>query len=80
MTAPFHHAPTGDAVPVSRSVFQGIEAVRRSGLTNMLDRPVVAGIAEEMGHVEAASWIRENRDLYARAIFRGFRIDEDEGR
>ena len=34
-------------VKVPKAVLDGIEAVRRSGLTNMLDRPVVAELAEE---------------------------------
>jgi hypothetical protein len=45
-----------------------------SGLTNMLDRPRVAEIADEMGYAETARWVRENRDLYARAIFHGFEV------
>ena len=61
-------------VPVPRDVFDGIEAVRRSGLTNMLDRPRVAELAAEFGFNEAAEWIAANRDLYARAIFHGFNI------
>jgi hypothetical protein len=62
------------STPVSREVFEGIEAVRLSGLTNMLDRPRVAEIADEMGYAESARWVRENRDLYARAIFQGFEV------
>jgi hypothetical protein len=56
-----------------------IEAVRRSGLTNMLDRPAVAHIAEEMGFEASARWVREHRDLYAHAIFHGFEVVEQEG-
>ena len=63
-----------ERVPVPHRVFEGIEAVRRSGLTNMLDRLRVAEIAEEMGFSEAAEWIRNNRELYARAIFHGFEV------
>jgi hypothetical protein len=63
-------------VPVTHEVFAGIEAVRRSGLTNMLDRPRVAEIAEEMSFHESTRWIRANRDLYARAIFHGFDVIE----
>jgi hypothetical protein len=63
-------------VSVTHEVFAGIEAVRRSGLTNMLDRPRVAEIAEEMGFQESACWIRANRDLYAQAIFHGFEVIE----
>lgn len=31
---------------IPQEVLDGVEAVRRSGLTNMLDRPVVAELAE----------------------------------
>lgn len=68
----------GDRVRITAKVFEGVEAVRLSGLTNMLDRPVVAEIAEEMGYEESARWVREHRDLYARAIFQGFEPIEKE--
>ena len=61
-------------VPVTREIFDGIEAVRRSGLTNMLDRPVVARLAGEMGYGEAARWVRLHRDLYSRLIFHGMKV------
>ena len=44
----------------------------------MLDRPVVARIAEEMGFDEAARWVEANRPLYAAGIFRGFAVEEGE--
>ncbi len=66
-------------VQVPREVFEGIEAVRLSGLTNMLDRTVVAEIADGMGYEQAARWVRENRDLYARGIFHGFEVIEKPG-
>jgi len=63
----------GDApVRVRRAVLAGIEAVRQSGLTNMLDRPVVAKLAEAFGFDEAAVWIRAHREEYANGLFRGF--------
>lgn len=62
-------------VAVPRDVLDGLEAVRRSGLTNMLDRPRVAEIAEEMGFETCARWVRENRELYARGIFEGFVVE-----
>ena len=61
-------------IPVSEAVWQGLEAVRLSGLTNMLDRPVVATLAEEMGFFETARWIREHRREFAHGIFQGFRV------
>jgi len=65
-------------VKVPKAVLDGLEAVRRSGLTNMLDRPVVAQLAEEFGFEEAARWIRTRRKAYAEGIFRGFTVEEDE--
>jgi uncharacterized protein DUF5049 len=53
-------------------VLEGIEAVRLSGITNMLDLERVAELAIEFGHPEAALWIHEHRDLYAQGIVRGF--------
>ena len=63
-------------IVVSIAVFQGLEAVRQSGYTNMLDRPRVIELAEMMGYAETADWVRENRNLYAAAIFGGFVADE----
>lgn len=60
------------AVLVSREVLDGLEAVRLSGLTNMLDGPVVADIAMRMGYDVTARWVREHRDRYAAGVFRGF--------
>ena len=69
-----------DRIPVTRAVFDGIEAVRRSGKTNMLDRPRVALLCDEMGFYESALWVMENRDAYSRAIFHGFEVtDEPQG-
>lgn len=64
------------AVKIPYEVFEGLEAVRSSGLTNMFDRRVVIEIAETMGFDETVEWIRENRDLYAHGIFRGFEEEE----
>ena len=65
------------AVRVTRGVYEGIEAVRRSGLTNMLDRPVVARLAGEMGYEDASRWVRLHRDLYSRAVFHGLKVEEE---
>ena len=59
-------------IPVSKNVFLGIDAVRKSGLTNMLIRPVVIELARGLGFPETADWIENNRKLYAEGIFKGF--------
>ena len=65
-------------IRVPKDVLDGLEAVRRSGLTNMLDRPVVVRLAEEMGFEGAARWVETHRKEYAEGIFRGFEAEEDE--
>jgi hypothetical protein len=68
-----------ERVSVSSEVFEGLEAVRLSGRTNMLDRPRVADLADAMGFEASARWVRANRDLYARAVFNGFEVIEEGG-
>jgi len=65
-------------IVVTRSVWDGLEVVRRSGLTNMLDAPRVAEIADHLGYDEAAAWIQDNRRSYAEGVFMGFKV-QDEG-
>jgi len=57
-----------------------IQAVRRCGLTNMLDRPVVADLAEKLGFPEAARWIETHPRNYAEGVFRGFVVDPEGGK
>jgi hypothetical protein len=64
-------------VPIPARVFEGLEAVRQSGVTNMCDRPRVIEIAEFWGFEETADWLRANRHLYAQGIFHGFRVVEE---
>lgn len=64
------------AVLVPLEVLGGLEAVRRSGLTNMLDRPAVIHIAEEMGFKSAAEWVFDHPAEYARGVFEGFEAED----
>lgn len=59
-------------VRVPADVLEGLEAVRLSGKTNMLDAPRVIELAHEMEHYATALWVHENRGLYAHGIFQGF--------
>ncbi len=69
-------------IPIPADVLEGLEAVRFSGKTNMLDIPVVAKLALDMGHPQTALWVHEHQALYAVGVFRGFeatdRLDENE--
>jgi hypothetical protein len=64
-------------VKVPKVVLDGLEAVRQSGLTNMLDRPVVAQLAAELGFESAARWIKTHRRESAEGIFHGFEATEE---
>lgn len=67
-------------IPVPAVVWQGIDAVRLSGLTNMLDRPEVTRIARELDFSEAAGWIEAHPKEYAEGVFRGFVVEPDGGK
>jgi hypothetical protein len=57
-----------------------VPAVWLSGLTNMLDRPVVARLAGERGYPDAARWIEKHPKEYAEGVFRGFIVDPQGGK
>jgi hypothetical protein len=63
-------------VPVPADVMEGLEAVRLSGKTNMLDAPMVQRLAYEMDYFETVLWIEEHPDLYRIGIFVGFETIE----
>ena len=68
-----------DKVQIPENVLEGIEAVRKSGRTNMLARDTVAAIALELGYVDAAFWLEDkaNHKTYAQGIFKGFTEEEN---
>ncbi|WP_246041620.1 DUF5049 domain-containing protein [Desulfoglaeba alkanexedens] len=67
-------------IPVPALVWQGVDAVRLSGLTNMLDRPEVVRIARKLDFTEAAGWIDAHPKEYAEGVFRGFVVEPDGGK
>lgn len=69
-----------ERIPIPALIWQGVDAVRLSGLTNMLDRPVVARLAGELGYPDAARWIEEHPKEYAEGVFRGFIVDPQGGK
>jgi hypothetical protein len=59
-------------IRIPREVLDGIEAVRESGRTNMLDRLAVQYIANELEYFATLIWLEDHRDDYARGLFHGF--------
>lgn len=64
------------AVKVPAKVLDGIDAVRDSGKTNMLDSRAVQFYANKMEHYETVLWIEDNRSEYGRGIFEGFEAED----
>lgn len=64
-------------IQITKKVFTGLEAVRRSGATNMFDRPRVIELLEEMGFDQSADWVRNHKTEYANGIFQGFEAVDD---
>jgi len=64
-----------NAVRVPEAVLEGLEGVRRTGLTNMLDRNAVQYWADHFEYFETVVWIEDNPKLYAEGIFRGFEAE-----
>lgn len=66
-------------VQITRAVFDGIEFIRRSGATNMLDRPMVLTLAKEWDFPETADWIEQSdTGTYGRLILQGPDVVEDD--
>lgn len=69
---------SNDRVQIAQAVFEGLEIIRRSGATNMLDRQMVLHLAREWDFVETADWIeRVDTRTYGRLIFQGPEVLED---
>lgn len=63
---------TNERVQITRAVFDGLEFIKQSGATNMLDRPTVLALAQEWGFIETAEWIEQvDTGTYGRLILQG---------
>jgi hypothetical protein len=70
---------TNTRVKITKAVFEGLELIKQSGATNMLDRPVVLELARECGLTDTADWIeRVDTGTYGRLILQGADIMETE--
>jgi hypothetical protein len=64
-------------IVVPREVFDGLDCVRRSGLTSMFDVAVVAFLARRFGFEESAAWVEKNRAPYVRGVVGSFRVEPE---
>ncbi len=61
-----------DPIRVPIAVLDGLETVRESGETNMLDMNAVQAEAARLGYPETVRWIEDHPHEYEEGIFRGF--------
>lgn len=70
---------SNERVQISQEVYEGLEIIRQSGATNMLDKPLVTYLAHEWGLEEAAGWLEiVDTKTYGRLIFMGPEVVEAE--
>lgn len=63
---------SNERVRITKAVFDGLEFIRQSGATNMLDRSVVLQLAKESDLTETAEWIAwVTTGVYGRVILEG---------
>lgn len=66
-------------VQIAKSAYEGLQFIRRSGVTNMLDRPMVLNLAREWDLNETADWIESvDTGTYGRLILLGPDVIGDE--
>jgi hypothetical protein len=69
--------PMTEKVKAPRAVIDGIETVRQTGRTNMMDRRMVQVIANELELWELVIWLEDHPKDYGRGLFQGFQVDEE---
>ncbi len=69
-------SPMPYAIPVPDNVLEEIEALRKSGNVNMIDRPAVQQLALELGLQSAADWISKHPAQYTEGLSDGFTVTE----
>lgn len=65
-----------ERVRLPGEVAEQLEEVRQDGRCNMLDRPCVQVVADDLGHDELVLWIEDNPRDYGRMILEGFEVED----
>jgi hypothetical protein len=68
-----------EAVEVSQAVYDGLEAVRDTGLTNMLDYRTVMRLAGNLGYDDTVEWMQNHQEQYIKGFIRGFVPKKSDG-
>ncbi|KYP79556.1 DUF5049 domain-containing protein [Ferroacidibacillus organovorans] len=65
-----------DEIRVPKSVFEGLEAIRQSGTTNMLDFFAVLRLASALNNPDTARWLLDHKREYVQGVLYGIEPEE----
>lgn len=65
-----------DKIRVSKTVFEGLEAIRRSGATNMLDYRAVVELASVLNNRDALRWLIDHKHEYLQGVLYGIEPED----
>ena len=63
-------------IEIPPNVFEGLEAVRVSGVADTGDYASVQATASRLGYPETVLWLEWHRREYSEGLFRGFAAEE----
>lgn len=69
--------PNREPVIVSKAVFDGLEAIRKSGKVNMMEWRRVQAIADNKGYYDLVVWLQDHQAEYLTGFSNGFTTEEE---
>ncbi len=66
----------GEPVRVPEEVLEGLEAVRRYTLTDLLDIPILRYVASETKKPALVVWVDKHPSEYGRGLLDGFEVED----
>ena len=65
-----------EPIRVPTAVYAGLDAIRRSGQTNMFARAQVIRLAAALGFADTAAWVEAYPEQYLAGVLAGFIPDD----
>lgn len=63
-------------IHVPKPVFEGLDAIRQSGTTNMLDYHAVLRLAAMLNHQDTVQWLMQHKEEYWQGVLYGIEPDD----
>lgn len=65
-----------DKIHVSKAVYEGLEAIRRSGATNMFDYKAVVELASMLNNRDTLLWLIDHKREYLQGVLYGIEPED----